>query len=65
MIDIMSKVNIIFRIMNGDIWYGINIGASSCYINKIRPDVNEIRSDFNGIPCVTWGTQRWIGKQKH
>lgn len=40
--DRMAMVINISRLMDGAIWYRIDIGASFCHVSRIRPDVNEM-----------------------
>lgn len=42
------------RLIVGEIWYKIDIGASFCQVNRIKPDESL-------MPCVTSGTQKWNG----
>lgn len=51
-IDVRAMVRIKFGLMDDEIWYKIDTGASFCHVNKIRPE-------DNGIPYVTLGTQKW------
>ena len=50
-IDNIDIVRIRFRLIDGEIWYSTDMGASFCHVSKIRPE-------DRGIPCVTSGTQK-------
>lgn len=54
-IDVIAMVRIKFGLMDDEIWYKIDIDASFCHVNKIRPEDNR-------IPCITLGTQKWKGE---
>lgn len=41
--------------MFGEIIYKMDKGANFCQVNRMRPDER-------GIPCVTSGTQKWNGE---
>lgn len=49
--DIESKIS---RLIEWEIWYRIDNGASFCQVRMIMPD-------DRGIPWVTSGTQKWNG----
>lgn len=42
------------RLIEFEIWYRTDSGASFCHVRRISPDES-------GIPCVTSGTQKWKG----
>lgn len=52
--DSMDIVSRIFRLIECEIWYRIERGASFCQVRRISPD-------DRGMPCVTSGTQKWNG----
>ena len=54
MMDSMDIDNTWFRLMDGEIWYNTDRGASFCHVSKIKPAINE-------MPYVTSGTQKWNG----
>lgn len=41
-------------LIDGEIWYRMDIGAIFCHVSRIIPDMSV-------IPCVTSGTQKWNG----
>lgn len=49
-----DMVSIRCKLIDGEIWYRIDRGASFCHVNRIRPVTR-------GMPCVTSGTQKWKG----
>lgn len=49
--DKIAAVSSMFGLMDGEIWYKIDIGANFCHVSRIKPEVSE-------IPCVTSGTQK-------
>lgn len=49
--EIVSRTS---RLIELEIWYRTDSGASFCQVRRISPDES-------GIPCVTSGTQKWKG----
>lgn len=49
--EIASRIS---RLIELEIWYRTDNGASFCQVRRISPDES-------GMPCVTSGTQKWKG----
>ena len=52
--DRVERISRMWVLIDGWIWYMIEIGASFCHVRRSKPEVR-------GVPWVTSGPRKWKG----